>query len=169
MQEAKSLRDRRLSYGIPFVAALLVLTADQVTKVLVRETLAVGESIPQEGAIRITHVTNSGIIFGIDAPKAVSLILPVLVIVVALYLYFRYGPFDSWLGNMATALFVGGSVGNLIDRAAFGEVTDFIDIGLWSDYHWPAFNVADASILAGTFIFLIFVFKLRSKETTKHG
>jgi signal peptidase II len=169
VQEANSLRDRWLSYGIPFVVALLVLAADQVTKILVRGTLAVGESMPREGVIRITHVTNSGIIFGIDAPKAVSVILPALVIVVALLLYFRYGPFSSWLVNFATALFVGGSLGNLIDRAAFGEVTDFVDIGLWSDYHWPAFNVADASILVGTLLFLIFVFKLRPKKAIKQG
>jgi signal peptidase II len=45
-------------------------------------------------------------------------------------------------------LIFGGAVGNLIDRARFGAVVDFLDF-YWRGYHWPAFNVADASISVG--------------------
>jgi signal peptidase II len=168
VEKANSLRDNWLSYRVPFVIVLLVLTADQVTKLLVRENLAVGESIPQEGAIRLTHVTNSGIIFGIDVPTVVSLIVPLLVVIVALSLYSRYGPFDSWPMNVAVALFIGGSLGNLIDRLVSGHVTDFVDLRLWGGYHWPAFNLADAAILAGTLLFITLVLRLQLKRATKH-
>lgn len=168
MQKANPLRGRWISYGAPLIPVSLVLLADQVTKVVVRGNLAEGESVPQEGSLRITHLTNSGIIFGLDAPLAVSLVLPLLVLGVALFLYFRYGPFDGWLVNGAVALFVGGAVGNLLDRLMLGHVTDFFDVRLWGGYHWPAFNVADASILLGAILFIVFVFKLRSGSATGH-
>ncbi len=95
-----------------------------------------------------------------------SLVLPILVLAVALFLYFRHGPFEGWLVNMAVALFVGGSLGNLLDRLIFGHVTDFIDIRLWSDYHYPAFNVADAGIFVGAILFIVYVLRLRSRRTT---
>ncbi len=166
MREARSHRGRWISYCAPLIPASLVLVTDQVAKVVVRANLAEGESFPQEGCIRITHLTNSGIIFGIDAPLAVSLVLPILVLAVALFLYFRHGPFEGWLVNMAVALFVGGSLGNLLDRLIFGHVTDFIDIRLWSDYHYPAFNVADAGIFVGAILFIVYVLRLRSRRTT---
>jgi signal peptidase II len=150
------------------IPASLVLLVDQVTKVVVRGNLAEGESVPEEGFLRITHLTNSGIIFGLDAPLAVSLVLPVLVLAVALFLYFRYGPFDGWLMNVAVALFVGGSLGNLLDRLILGHVTDFFDVRLWGGYHWPAFNVADVGILLGAILFIVFVFKLRSGRAAEH-
>jgi signal peptidase II len=45
-------------------------------------------------------------------------------------------------------LILGGAVGNLIDRLRFEGVIDFLDVH-WYDYHWPAFNVADAAITIG--------------------
>lgn len=168
MRKADSLRGRWISYAAPLIPASLVLLVDQVTKVVVRGNLAEGESVPEEGFLRITHLTNSGIIFGLDAPLAVSLVLPVLVLAVALFLYFRYGPFDGWLMNVAVALFVGGSLGNLLDRLILGHVTDFFDVRLWGGYHWPAFNVADVGILLGAILFIVFVFKLRSGRAAEH-
>ena len=79
----------------PFIVAFSVLTADQLSKLWVRENLALGESIPREGILRLTHVTNSGIIFGIGMPAAVSLILPLVVLGAALFLYYRYGLFNN--------------------------------------------------------------------------
>jgi signal peptidase II len=168
LQKARSLRGRWVAYCAPLIPASLVLLVDQVTKVVVRGNLAEGESVPQEGFLRITHLTNSGIIFGLDAPLAVSLVLPLLVLGMALFLYFRYGPFDGWLVNAAVALFVGGSLGNLLDRLILGHVTDFFDVRLWGGYHWPAFNVADVGILLGAILFIVFVFKLRSGRATGH-
>ena len=47
-----------------------------------------------------------------------------------------------------SGLIFGGAVGNLIDRARFGAVVDFLDF-YWREYHWPAFNVADSAISVG--------------------
>jgi signal peptidase II len=46
---------------------------------------------------------------------------------------------------------LGGAIGNMIDRAAYGEVIDFLDVYVGA-YHWPAFNVADAAITVGVVV-----------------
>jgi signal peptidase II len=152
----------------PFIIAFSVLTADQLSKLWVRENLALGESIPREGILRLTHVTNSGIIFGIGMPAAVSLILPLVVVGVALFLYYRYSLFNNSLINAAMGFFFGGSLGNLVDRLFFGHVTDFVDIH-WGRFQWPTFNLADMAILLGTLLFIVFIFRLRLRKTPKHG
>jgi signal peptidase II len=44
--------------------------------------------------------------------------------------------------------FLGGALGNLIDRTLYGAVVDFLDI-YWGQHHWPAFNIADVAISTG--------------------
>ena len=60
--------------------------------------------------------------------------------------------------------FVGGAVGNLIDRLRLGHVTDFIDVRLWHDYHWPSFNVADSAITVGAIALACFIFWMLRKQ-----
>jgi signal peptidase II len=57
-------------------------------------------------------------------------------------------------------LIFGGAIGNLIDRARFGNVVDFLDIYL-GNFHWPAFNIADSAITVGI---IIFIFHLLFKK-----
>ncbi|MGH7821051.1 MAG: signal peptidase II, partial [Candidatus Binatia bacterium] len=54
-------------------------------------------------------------------------------------------PDEERLLRFAMGAVLGGAVGNLIDRLAYGEVVDFIDV-YWRQYHWPAFNLADSAI-----------------------
>jgi len=143
------------------------LAADQLSKLWVRENLLPGESVPKEGVLRLTYVTNEGIIFGLSAHQALSLILPILVVAAVLFLYYRYTLFHSGLIKIALGLVIGGSLGNLVDRIAFGYVTDFIDFRLWGDYHWPAFNLADSALVIGIILFVYFW--LRLKLSPKHG
>jgi signal peptidase II len=60
----------------------------------------------------------------------------------------RMLPGGGWLTPLALGMIFGGAVGNLIDRARFGAVVDFLDF-YWRAYHWPAFNVADSAITVG--------------------
>lgn len=149
------------------VCALLVLVADQISKLWVREGLLLGESIPQGGALRITHMANPGIIFGFPAPTAVSVILSVAAIVVFIFMYRAYVSSDSRLLNVGVGLFIGGSLGNLVDRIAFGEVTDFIDVGMQDALVRTTFNLADVCIIAGIILFGIFFVRYRLGEMTK--
>lgn len=149
------------------LTAILVLTADQLTKLWVRQSLAVGESVPQDGFLRFTHVTNDGIVFGLSVHPVVPLILSVAVVAAILFLFRHYALTRHTPVNIALGLFLGGSLGNLIDRLAFGEVTDFIDINLWGDYHWPSFNLADTALVVG--IILLIYFWIRHGPAFKHS
>jgi len=110
--------------------------------------------------MRFTHVNNEGIIFGLDVPKPVTIILPILVIAAALILAHRYAPFIKGLIAISLGLFIGGNMGNLIDRIRHGYVTDFFDFNLRGDYHWPTFNVADIAIVIGVFFIVWFLIRL---------
>lgn len=59
------------------------------------------------------------------------------------------------LGAVSLALIIGGAVGNLVDRIAYGKVVDFIDVYWDASLHWPAFNIADSAISVGVVLLLV--------------
>ena len=63
----------------------------------------------------------------------------------------------------ALAFILAGALGNLIDRLLHGEVIDFLDV-YWSNYHWPAFNLADSFITIGVTITLFFLLKAKGND-----
>ncbi|MBI4234569.1 MAG: signal peptidase II [Chloroflexi bacterium] len=133
------LRD---SFLLPIFA--IVLLADQLTKSLVESHLARGESVPREGLVRITHVTNTGSAFGLFPDQTLFLIIASFVGVGVLLLFYRTHTLPGPLMGLSLGLQLGGAMGNLVDRVRLGYVVDFIDLG-W----WPVFNVADSSIVIG--------------------
>ena len=136
-----------------FFAALLVVAADQLSKTWIRSYLAVGQSLPETGWLRLTHVHNTGAAFGLFQGQSflltiVALLGTAILLLYALLIYRRLPFLDKTLGKVALGLVLGGTVGNLIDRLRFGYVIDFLDVGIW-----PAFNVADSAIVVGVFTF----------------
>jgi signal peptidase II len=77
----------------------------------------------------------------------------------------RVLPAGGWTGRMAIGLIFGGAVGNLIDRARFGAVVDFVDV-YWRGWHWPAFNVADSAITVGVALLALRLLNDRSTSST---
>jgi signal peptidase II len=140
-------------------APLLLLAAsvfalDQVTKAVIRRSLAEGEywSIGTD-LIRISHYENSGAAFGILQGAGPLFVASTLVaIVVISFTIFRSNEYPRWF-TLALALVLGGATGNLADRLARGSVTDFID-----PTHYPAFNIADSAIVIGVSTLLILTF-----------
>lgn len=161
------------SQGIFFLVIFVVVTTDQLTKLFIRNSLDLGQSWPKEGILRLTHVTNDGIIFGLSAPQLLSLIIPFVVVITTLFLYYyssyRHTFPDSWFIKLGFGLVIGGSIGNLIDRFRFSYVTDFIDIRLWGDYHWPAFNLADSALVIGVILIIYFLLRLKPFQSTDPG
>ncbi len=138
-----------------FLTAILVVAADQLTKFWVRANLAPHQSIPEEGFLQITHVKNTGAVFGLFADHTLLLSLTALVGIAALLIFYRYLPLDTTLSKSALGLLLGGTVGNLADRLRLGYVTDFIDVGIW-----PTFNLADSAIVVGAAILAFFFLSL---------
>ncbi|MFO8102110.1 MAG: signal peptidase II [Dehalococcoidia bacterium] len=150
--------------GVLFCTAVIVVTIDQITKFFVRSNMDLSESIPAEGRFRLTYSTNSGSIFGLSLDATFLLVMAPVIIMAILWLYFYYLPPSSRFLRCGLGLLLGGAIGNLIDRFRAGEVTDFIDIRLWGDFHWAAFNVADAAITAGIVMVIYYlIHELRSQ------
>ena len=149
------LASRRLE----LIVSVTVVILDQITKAMVRPALALHESrevIP--GFLDLTRVHNTGAAFGMLNSAEFPLKTLVLSLVAAVALggvawYAATVPLSDRLARLGIAGVLGGAIGNLIDRATSGYVLDFVD-AYWGEWHFWAFNVADAAITVGV-IFMI--------------
>ena len=146
----RMLHERRLELAI----ILIVVVLDQVTKMLVRNALALHDSVEViPGFLDLTRVHNTGAAFGmmngVDfAFKTVVMSMVALAALGGVGWYAISVPLTDVIARIGIAGVVGGAVGNLIDRATAGYVLDFVD-AYWNGWHFWAFNVADAAITLG--------------------
>ncbi|MEA1958253.1 MAG: signal peptidase II [Chloroflexota bacterium] len=153
-------RERLVKDSVFFLVAAAVTGLDQLSKYLIRSNMYPGQSIPEDGFFRIVYGTNPGGVFGLFANQTFLITIAAVISVVIILLYSRHKMAQSLLVRVSLGLVLGGSVGNLIDRVRFGEVTDFIRMG-----SWPVFNLADAAIDVGIVLLLYYViFKMRKGE-----
>ena len=148
-----------------------VLALDQITKYLITKHLFMNQSIPiGRGWINLVYIHNSGVAFGFfNGPKNLSktlLLSGITLVAVGVVFYFLWRATRE--RNIKQGIFLGmicgGALGNLIDRVRFGSVTDFIDI-YYKNIHWPAFNVADASISVGIILLVLQLMLGKSEKT----
>jgi signal peptidase II len=138
------------------VAALggIVLILDQAAKWLALRGLGPGVPVNLiDGFFSLTLVMNPGLAFGMlgTVPPGWRWIIALLSIGalgVLAVLATRLLPEGGPVAAVAIGMIFGGAAGNLIDRARFGAVVDFLDF-YWRGWHWPAFNVADSAISVG--------------------
>ena len=126
-----------------------IIASDQLSKLWIRTHLAIGESTPLIGRLSLIHIRNTGSAFGLLANQTFLIIVISIAALLFILLFLRYISPTTTLSIVAIGLLMGGALGNLIDRLRFGSVTDFIYFRLWGNFHWPAFNIADASIVVG--------------------
>ena len=149
------LASRRLE----IIVALTVVVLDQVTKAMIRPRLALHQSIEViPGFLDLTRVHNTGAAFGmlnsVDFPmKTLVLSLVAAIALGGVAWYAATVPLGDRLARVGIAGVLGGAIGNLIDRATAGYVLDFVD-AYWNQWHFWAFNVADAAISVGV-VFMI--------------
>ncbi len=137
--------------GRVFIAtALVALAVDQAAKAVVRALM-----VPQQSehvipwVLNLTYVQNSGAAFGLfPGRQPVFMVTSTLVLVVIAAYWWKVRP-AQWPVVVALGLVTAGAVGNLIDRAFIGRVTDFFEFGF---IDFPVFNVADMCILFGVVI-----------------
>ena len=139
---------------------MAVTALDQITKLAVLNGMDLWASKPViPGFFNLVHIVNKGSAFGFLNRGDINWQTPVLIVasIAAMFLVFyllskaRPGDVMVYTG---LGLILGGDVGNLIDRVAYGHVIDFLDfhVGGW---HWPAFNVADIGISMGALIMIV--------------
>jgi signal peptidase II len=146
--------------------ASAVVVLDQVAKAIALDRLPPSVSVVVTSWLNLTLVMNPGLAFGLlgGVPLAwrwIVAALSVVALVVLARVALRVLPAGGWPGQVAVAFIFGGAVGNLIDRARFGAVVDFVDVH-WRGYHWPAFNVADSAISVGVVLLAFRLLRDRS-------
>ena len=176
-----------------FLSGMVVL-CDQITKLMVK-----GFSIPSLGLfipgmqygssrpllgdfLRLTYIENPGMAFGIDVGGKLFFSLFSIVASIAIIAYLYRARTEGLGFRIALAMILGGAIGNLIDRVAYGvlfsegplfygRVVDFFDFAFFNinflGYHisrWPVFNIADASVTVGVILLLFFHGSLKGRE-----
>ena len=139
-----------------FLAAAAVVVADRLSKWAALAGLRVGENVEVTGFFNLVLVFNRGAAFsfladapGWQAPFFIAVAL-VAAVIVSWMLWRNPG---KRLLCAGLALILGGALGNLWDRVAYGHVVDFLDFHAMG-WHWPAFNVADSAISVGAGILI---------------
>lgn len=139
----------------------LVIALDQASKLLVDATMQLYETVELLPLFQLTYVRNTGASFSflaqaggwqrwlfVGIASAAS---------VAMVFWLKHLPKERHWEAAAWALVLGGAMGNLIDRIAYGYVIDFLD-AFYRHWHFPAFNVADSAITVGVGILLVEAF-----------
>lgn len=140
-----------------FALAALILVADQASKWVVQALLAPGERVALTGFFNLVLVFNPGAAFsflaGASGWQTVFFsTIAILASVIVSVLIMR-SPGNRLLCT-GYGLILGGALGNLIDRLAYGKVVDFLDLHAFG-WHWPAFNVADSAITVGAAVLIL--------------
>ena len=138
------------------LAAIIVLL-DQVTKITITRLFEYGETLPVTGFFNLVLVYNPGAAFSFlgDAGGWQRYFFTAVALGAVLYiLYLLKRHPGQTLFCLALSLIMGGAIGNVIDRMAYGHVIDFLDFYWTGIGHFPAFNVADIAISVGAFLFI---------------
>ncbi|MGB7924548.1 MAG: signal peptidase II [Pyrinomonadaceae bacterium] len=151
------------------LAAFGIYMVDQASKAWAVRALRFGQTKTViSGLLAFAYAENSGIAFGqLQEGGAFGrwllVVLAVAAAVAVIFYFFRTPRSDDRVLG-ACSLLLAGIIGNLTDRARLGYVIDFILVHLGS-YHWPTFNVADASICAGALLLAYDLFFTSSQKT----
>ena len=134
-----------------------VIAFDQISKILADNYLLYQKAVELIPMFNLTLVYNKGAAFSFLADQGgwqrwFFLILTSAVSIF-IYLWIRKLKPHQVLQYTALALILGGAIGNLIDRAIYGHVIDFLDV-YYQRHHWPAFNIADSAITVGAFLLI---------------
>lgn len=144
------VRNNKKKYLLIFtVIALITIAVDQLSKLII----FIYQPNLRLGFLKIQYLTNTGAGFGILQDKTTLLtITSLIVVLITIYLYPEIQK-KAW-PQILTAIFLGGVIGNLIDRLFRGLVIDFINLTFW-----PTFNVADAAISIGVVGLMVILWK----------
>ncbi|MCI7617957.1 MAG: signal peptidase II [Firmicutes bacterium] len=139
---------------IRYLVILGVLLTDHLVKLLVRSTMYCGQTIPVIGGIfSITYVQNRGAAFSLFTGRGKMIMVITFIALCIAVWYMEKHKNSHWTLLLSLELIIAGGVGNLIDRAVRGYVTDMFDM-----HFFPVFNVADIAICVGCGFLILYMF-----------
>jgi signal peptidase II len=147
--------------------AFAILVIDQVAKAVVRSILVEGESVrvfPR--LLNLTYVHNVGAAFGLFPGRQPVFIATSCFVLFVIAAYWRRAHPREWPVVIALAMVTAGAVGNLIDRALLGQVTDFFEFAF---VEFPVFNIADMGIVGGVAVLALWLLFPVPEEPSPEG
>ncbi len=150
-KSTRTFSTSRASIWLWLGLALLVLLADQFTKIWIIGTYQLGDSLPLSSFFNLVRVHNNGAAFSFLAQAGgwqrwFFTGLGSVAALLMIWLLKKHA--GQKLFGFAIACVLGGAVGNVIDRVLYGYVVDFLDFH-YAGIHFPAFNLADSAITLG--------------------
>lgn len=132
--------------------SLLLVTLDQIIKIIVNNKMLLHESIIIiNNFFNITYVRNEGAAWSILRGRTLLLILISIIALVFIYIYLIKDKKLNKIDIISYSMLIGGILGNLIDRIIYGSVIDYLDFKIFN-YNFPIFNVADTLIVISIII-----------------
>jgi signal peptidase II len=145
--------------NIPWLLlSVVIIIADQVTKLLIVRDMFLGESIPLTSFFNLVYARNYGAAFSFldisgGGQRWLFSMISFVVSIILLIWIVKLKSTEKWQA-CSLALILGGALANFWDRLMVGSVVDFLDFHLGA-YHWPAFNVADSAVCVGAALLII--------------
>ena len=137
-----------------FILLAVVLTANQLTKQWARNTLAGAPIVLWKDVFSLRLIYNTGASFGIFQNKTIALTVFSIIGMLAIGVFYFLLPKVKkmrWM-RLTLTMIVAGGIGNIIDRIAFGKVTDMLSFDL---INFPVFNVADIGVTCGAIVMCV--------------
>lgn len=149
-------------WPVAVVVMAVIIVLDRITKRMIMARFELGDWLDVFPGFSLTRVHNRGIAFSLfnDGGPMTRVLLHLVIVVAILvitYLLVRHSN-HSMLSITAFGLILGGALGNLIDRIAFGHVVDFINVWVRIGekiHSWPNFNIADSAISCGAALLIL--------------
>ena len=150
------------------VFVLLVIALDRFTKIWAVSHLYMNNNIVIiKGFFELSYLENRGAAWGILQNQTIFLVVISLIIILGIVgFYIKYRP-KSLMLRLSLSLIIGGALGNMYDRVFNKFVIDFIYFHYKNVYSFPTFNVADMSVVVGTFLLAIYI--LRNEKDGKNS
>lgn len=152
---------------MPFIAltvGIVLAALDQVFKYLIVSNFELGQVQPLiPGVLNLTYIRNEGVAFGMFAGMQwLFIALTVVMLALIIFYMFKKRP-QSPFFYFTVALIVGGGIGNLIDRIAYGYVVDYLSLTFFS----PVCNFADYCITIGVILLAVYLLFFSDKKGRK--
>ena len=146
-----------MKYKSYYLLCLALVVLDQLTKQIVVSLFTLGESMVINSYLSWTYIQNSGAAFSILSDggtiQRAFLLAVSLFISAMLMVWIHKTPAVRRQRLFGQFILLSGALGNLLDRAQYGYVVDFIDVH-YENYYWPVFNIADSLIFVGVVLLL---------------
>lgn len=149
------------------IIVFIMVVVDRISKIWAIENLKNSDSLKMLGDFfQLSYVENTGAAFGmLKNARWFFLVFTIIVLIGILYYYLTHRKEFDGVKILLLAFFIGGTIGNLIDRWMWGYVVDFVSINIGT-YSFPVFNIADIGITLSVLLFIFLI--LKEEQEDKH-